>query len=63
MLVATLADGVGFEPTKGLHPRRISSPVHSTALPPILCSRPTAPVDDEPNYKVETLHNSASLTP
>ena len=30
-----LADGVGFEPTKGLHPCRISSPVHSTALPPI----------------------------
>ena len=33
-----LADGVGFEPTKGLHPCRISSPVHSTALPPIHAS-------------------------
>jgi hypothetical protein len=30
-----LADGVGFEPTKDLRPCRISSPVHSTALPPI----------------------------
>ena len=30
-----LADGVGFEPTVGLHPRRFSRPVHSTALPPI----------------------------
>jgi hypothetical protein len=30
-----LADGVGFEPTDRLHDRRISSPVHSTALPPI----------------------------
>ena len=30
-----LADGEGFEPTKGLRPCRISSPVHSTALPPI----------------------------
>ena len=30
-----LADGVGFEPTEDLRPRRISSPVHSTALPPI----------------------------
>ena len=30
-----MADGVGFEPTDRLHDRRISSPVHSTALPPI----------------------------
>jgi hypothetical protein len=30
-----LADGVGFEPTNRLHDCRISSPVHSTALPPI----------------------------
>ena len=34
-LFSIAADGVGFEPTKGLHPCRISSPVHSTALPPI----------------------------
>ena len=31
-----MADGVGFEPTKDLRPCRISSPVHSTTLPPIL---------------------------
>ena len=31
-----LADGVGFEPTNRLRDCRISSPVHSTALPPIL---------------------------
>src|SRR5689334_22849723 len=30
------ADGVGFEPTSRLRDRWISSPVHSTALPPIL---------------------------
>jgi hypothetical protein len=35
VLDADLADGVGFEPTEDLRPRRISSPVHSTALPPI----------------------------
>ena len=35
LLDADLADGVGFEPTEDLRPRRISSPVHSTALPPI----------------------------
>ena len=33
-----MADGVGFEPTKGLHPCRFSRPVHSTALPPVLNS-------------------------
>ena len=33
--IRLLADGVGFEPTDRLHDRRISSPVHSTALPPI----------------------------
>jgi predicted transcriptional regulator len=32
----SVADGVGFEPTNRLHDCRISSPVHSTALPPIL---------------------------
>ena len=37
----SLADGVGFEPTDRLHDRRISSPVHSTALPPIPSHRPT----------------------
>src|SRR6185503_7098616 len=31
----SVADGVGFEPTNRLHDCRISSPVHSTALPPI----------------------------
>jgi hypothetical protein len=30
-----VADGVRFELTKGLHLRRFSRPVHSTALPPI----------------------------
>src|SRR4029453_16135841 len=35
LLKVSLADGVGFEPTKDLRPCRISSPVHSTALPPI----------------------------
>lgn len=29
-------DGVGFEPTEGISPRRFSRPLHSTALPPIL---------------------------
>src|SRR5688572_13742441 len=33
--VVGLADGVGFEPTDPVKGRRISSPVHSTALPPI----------------------------
>ena len=31
----TLAERVGFEPTVSLHPRRISSAVHSTTLPPL----------------------------
>ena len=30
-----MADGVGFEPTKGFHPCRFSRPVLSTAQPPI----------------------------
>ena len=30
-----MADGVGFEPTRSLHPRRFSRPVPSTARPPI----------------------------
>src|SRR3546814_20149868 len=30
-----MADGVGFEPTVSLHPRRYSSPVPYTARPPI----------------------------
>ena len=51
-----LADEVGFEPTEGLHPRRISSPVHSTALPPIRGNRLREPVQ-----KLETPRNSASL--
>ena len=29
------AEGVGFEPTEGLHPQRFSRPPHSTALPPL----------------------------
>ena len=28
-------DGVGFEPTEGISPRRFSRPLPSTALPPI----------------------------
>ena len=32
-----LADGVRFELTEGLHLRRFSRPVHSTALPSIRC--------------------------
>ena len=35
LILRYLADGVGFEPTKDLRPCRISSPVHSTTLPPI----------------------------
>ena len=31
-----MAEGVGFEPTVGLHPRRFSRPLHSSALPPLL---------------------------
>lgn len=30
-----MADGVGFEPTKSLHPCRFSRPVPSTTRPPI----------------------------
>ena len=30
-----MAERVGFEPTVGLHLRRISSAVHSTTLPPL----------------------------
>ena len=33
--VLNLAEGVGFEPTVGLHPRRFSRPMHSSALPPL----------------------------
>ncbi len=41
-----VAEEVGFEPTKGLHPCRISSPVHSTALPLFLLGDPqVAPLD------------------
>ena len=32
-----LAERVGFEPTVDLHPRLISSQVHSTTLPPLRC--------------------------
>src|SRR5215471_16778801 len=34
-LTVILADGVGFEPTRGLHPWRFSRPLPSTARPPI----------------------------
>ncbi len=30
-----MAEGVGFEPTRGVNPCRFSRPVHSTALPPL----------------------------
>ena len=32
--IRAVAEGVGFEPTRGLRPCRFSRPVHSTALPP-----------------------------
>src|SRR5476649_116006 len=32
---ATLADGVGFEPTVGVNPRRFSRPLPSTTRPPV----------------------------
>ena len=35
-----LAERVGFEPTVSLHPRRISSAVHSTTLPPLRPGEP-----------------------
>lgn len=35
-----MADGVGFEPTKGLHPCRFSRPVLLTTQPPILFKAP-----------------------
>ena len=35
-----LAERVGFEPTVSLHPRRISSAVHSTTLPPLRGAKP-----------------------
>ena len=42
--VLRLAEGVGFEPTVGLHPRRFSRPMHSSTLPPLragaMVSRP-----------------------
>ena len=34
-LLDYLAERVGFEPTVDLHPRLISSQVHSTTLPPL----------------------------
>ena len=34
-----VAEGVGFEPTVGLHLRLISSQVHSTTLPPLRWAR------------------------
>lgn len=35
LIVITLAEGVGFEPTEEFPPRRFSRPFHSTALAPI----------------------------
>ncbi len=35
LFVDQLAERVGFEPTVDLHPRLISSQVHSTTLPPL----------------------------
>ncbi len=37
LIADTLAERVGFEPTVDLHPRLISSQVHSTTLPPLRC--------------------------
>ena len=34
-----VADGVGFEPTVGVNPRRFSRPVPSTARPPVRLAR------------------------
>ena len=39
ILHLSMADGVGFEPTVGLPPRRFSRPVPSTARPPVRVSR------------------------
>lgn len=33
--LSNMAEGVGFEPTVGVNPRRFSRPLHSTALPPL----------------------------
>ena len=43
-LLDEMAEGVGFEPTEGLHLRLISNQVHSTTLPPLQIS---ARVDGE----------------
>jgi hypothetical protein len=34
-----VAEGVGFEPTEGLHPQQFSRLPHSTALPPLRSGR------------------------
>ena len=41
MNTSYLAERVGFEPTVMLPPRLISSQVHSTTLPPLLCVEAT----------------------
>ena len=44
-----VAEGVGFEPTVSLHPRRFSRPMHSSTLPPLradfMVSRGRSPND------------------
>src|SRR5262249_18225895 len=39
VLDGDMADGVGFEPTVGVNPRRFSRPVPSTARPPVRLAR------------------------
>ena len=54
-LLDFMAERVGFEPTVDLHPRLISSQVHSTTLPPLrrvqLCGSIAGVADATPLVK------------
>src|SRR5688572_13810185 len=61
---SSLAEGVGFEPTVGLHPRRFSRPLHSSALPPlrggVQSSKEPAGVDDLAKFEAMDHHVSVN---
>ena len=47
-----VAEGVGFEPTVGIHPQRFSRPSHSAALAPFRLATLSVGVTREPNTSV-----------
>jgi hypothetical protein len=59
-----MAEGVGFEPTVGLNPRRCSRPFHSSALAPFRLAGYLDNVGDAVDYVVlvsrKFLNNSVS---